>query len=68
MMTRAETAEWGRRVNPPCERCGQPIHRIETRYEPVAPPSLSPGSVTWQVGPTYYVCPEGHRHQIHPGR
>lgn len=54
-----DRAELIRLASPPCHVCSEPIQRVEMRYE-------QDTAGEWRVGPTFTVCPNGHRHQIWP--
>lgn len=62
-LSRAELVAW---ASPPCPVCGEPIQRVETRYEAIAYTAPPVGDEPYRIGPTFTVCAAGHRNRVEP--
>jgi hypothetical protein len=55
-MTRAELVAL---ASPPCRECGEPVQRVEYRWD------QEQEGGTWRLG-AVMVCGDGHRHRVKP--
>jgi hypothetical protein len=46
-------------ASPPCQECGAPVQRLETRWH-------LDGDANWQPGPHFMVCTDGHAVLVKP--
>jgi hypothetical protein len=46
-------------ASPPCHECGESVQRVEMRWQ------LDEDS-NWRPGPSFMICPDGHRVPVEP--